>query len=133
MWTVIVVAVRRRVPGTVDDSPARRQPAPMAHGDQTTKSAIARVHRHLPESDAPELLRKRFQIINLWRPIENPAWDWPLALCDYRSVKPDRDTVPVRLIFPHREGETLGIKHSAEYKWKYVYGLTPEEGALIKW
>ncbi|KAF4618688.1 hypothetical protein D9613_009931 [Agrocybe pediades] len=124
--------VRRRVPGQLDDSPDKRQPVPQAHVDQTTRSSIARVHRHLPEADAPELLKKRFQIINLWRPIANPAWDYPLALCDYRSVNPEKDTVPVALVYPDREGETMGVKYSDNYKWKYLYGMTPDEIVLIK-
>ncbi|KAG5641932.1 hypothetical protein DXG03_003958 [Asterophora parasitica] len=124
--------IRRRRPGQIDDSPDKRQPVAQAHVDQTTESSIARVHRHVPD-DAPELLKHRFQIINLWRPIANPALDWPLGLCDYRSVDPKTDVVPVALIYPDREGETLGVKHSPNHKWKYFRGLTPEEAILIKW
>ncbi|KAF4609918.1 hypothetical protein D9613_010245 [Agrocybe pediades] len=123
--------VRRRNPEQVD-APGNRQPAPQAHVDQSAAAAVARVHRHLPESEAPELLKKRFQIINLWRPISHPAWDWPLALCDYRSVNPENDTVPVALLFPHRKGETLGVKYSPNQKWKYLYGMTSDEIVLIK-
>jgi len=123
--------IRRRRPGQVDDSPDRRQPVAQVHVDQTTKSSIARVHRHLPASDAPKLLEKRFQIINLWRPIGHPAIDWPLALCDYRSVAPN-DTYPVALVYPDREGETLGVKYNENYKWKYLHGMTPDEIVLIK-
>ena len=68
----IYVAIRRRRPGEIDDSPQKRQPVPQVHVDQTKASATARVHRHLPVSDAPELLKHRFQIINLWRPINHP-------------------------------------------------------------
>jgi hypothetical protein len=125
-------AVRRRRPGEVDDSPDRRQPAVQVHVDQTNKSSIARVHRHLPADEAPKLLEGRFQIINLWRPIAHPAIDWPLGLCDYRSVD-ENDTFPVALIFPHREGETLGVKYNPNHKWKYLHGMTPDEIVLIKW
>jgi hypothetical protein len=124
--------IRRRRPGVVDDSPSKRQPVPLVHVDQTTESSVARVHRHLPESDAPELLKKRFQIINLWRPINHPALDWPLALCDYRSVDVKKDTFPVALVYPDREGETMGIRYSPDYKFKYFHGMTPEEFVLIK-
>ncbi|KAK0231528.1 hypothetical protein IW262DRAFT_1478703, partial [Armillaria fumosa] len=55
--------------------PDKRQPAISTHIDQTFEAAIARVHRHLPREDVPGLLAKRFQIINLWRLIENPAGD----------------------------------------------------------
>ena len=103
------------------------------HIDQSAASAVARVHKHLPASDVPKLLERRFQIINLWRPIAFPALDWPLALCDYRSVDLKRDVFPVALIYPDREGETLAVKYNENYKWKYLHGMTPEEIVLIKW
>ncbi|KZT08510.1 uncharacterized protein LAESUDRAFT_69777 [Laetiporus sulphureus 93-53] len=124
--------IRRRRPGEVDDAPNKRQPVPLVHVDQTTASAIARVHRHLPPTDAPVLVRRRFQIINLWRPIKYAAYDWPLALCDYRSVDPKADLVPVTLVYPDREGETLGVKYNPSHRWKYLRGMEPDELVLIK-
>ncbi|TFK34703.1 hypothetical protein BDQ12DRAFT_689422 [Crucibulum laeve] len=124
--------IRRRRPGQVDDHPDRRQPVSQAHVDQTTASSIARVHRHLPPSDAPSLLKRRFQIINLWRPISHIALDSPLALCDYRSVDTKNDVLPVALVYPDREGETLGVKYNPNHKWKYLRGMTPDEVVFIK-
>ncbi|KAF9559984.1 hypothetical protein CPC08DRAFT_637173 [Agrocybe pediades] len=124
--------IRRRRPGMPDDHPSRRQPVAFAHVDQTAKSAIGRVHRHLPAEEVPELLKKRFQIINLWRPINLPALDWPLGLCDYRSVSPAEDTVPVALLYDDHEGETLSVKYNPAHKWYYMYNMTPEEVVIIK-
>ncbi|KAK7454511.1 hypothetical protein VKT23_011265 [Stygiomarasmius scandens] len=124
--------IRRRQPGQLDSDPSKRQPVPQVHVDQTTESARTRVLRHLPESEARELLKRRFQIINLWRPISRPAFDWPLALCDYRSIDPKKDLTPVALVYPDREGETLGVKYNPEHKWKYLRGMTPDEFVLIK-
>ena len=126
-------AIRRRCPGEADDSAEHRQPVSQVHVDQTTASAIARVHRHLPASEVPKLLERRFQIINLWRPIATPAVDWPLTLCDYRSINLKQEVIPVKLIFPDREGETLGVKYNENHKWKYLQGMTLEEFVLIKW
>ncbi|KAF8200286.1 hypothetical protein BJ912DRAFT_898308 [Pholiota molesta] len=124
--------IRRHRPGQLDDSPENRQPVSAVHIDQSSAASVARVHRHLPAAEVPGLLAKRFQIINLWRPIEHPAFDWPLALCDYRSVGAD-DVVPVALIYADREpGETLGVKYNKDHKWKYLHGMTPDEVALIK-
>ncbi|KAJ7856701.1 hypothetical protein B0H14DRAFT_2752477 [Mycena olivaceomarginata] len=124
--------VRRRRPGQVDSSPDKRQPVSQTHIDQTPKSAVARVHRHLPAQDVPELLKHRFQIINLWRPISHPAHDWPLALCDFRSVDPANDVLPVALVYPDREGETFGVKYNEKQRWTFFFGVTPEELILIK-
>ena len=105
---------------------------PYVHVDQTTESSVARVRRHLPAEDVPKLLAGRYQIINLWRPISHPAYDWPLALCDYRSI--DRtDLVPTTLRYPDREGETLSVRYNPNHKWKYVRGMEPGEFVLIKW
>ncbi|KAG2096045.1 hypothetical protein BD769DRAFT_1369619 [Suillus cothurnatus] len=89
--------------------PEKRQPVPRAHMDQTPAASVARVRDANPhETDVnphkvPSLLRKRFQIINLWRPISHAAVDRPLALCDFRSVDFDK---AVALTYPDREGES---------------------------
>ena len=105
---------------------------PQVHVDQTTESAIARVYRHVPD-DADELVKHRFQIINLWRPISHAAWDWPLALCDYRSVDIANDLVATTLRYPDRDGETFGVRYNPNHKWSYLKGMDPEEFVLFKW
>lgn len=87
---------------------------------------------HVPDL-APELLKHRFQIINLWRPISHPALDYPLALCDYRSIDSDKDLVPTTLKFPERDGETFSVQYNPAHRWKYVRGMKPDEIVLIKW
>ncbi|KAI1798152.1 hypothetical protein LXA43DRAFT_978982 [Ganoderma leucocontextum] len=124
--------IRRRRPGEIEDSPDKRQPVPQVHIDQTEESAIARVHRHLPAEEVPQLLSKRFQIINLWRPIKNAAYDWPLALCDYRTVDRSDDLVPSALKYPDRDGQTFSVKFNPAHKWKYQRGMEPDEFVLIK-
>jgi hypothetical protein len=124
--------VRRRRPGEAGNDPQKRQPVSAAHVDQTPAAATARVHRHLSPTEAPSFLRRRFQIINLWRPISHAAVDWPLAVCDFRSVDFEKDLVPVALIYPDREGETFGVKYNPNHQWKYLKGMTPEEYILIK-
>jgi hypothetical protein len=114
------------------------------HVDQTPASAEARVNRHLPPSDVPDLLAKRYQIINLWRPIHHAAVDHPLAMCDYRStlrlgVKDGKlttegtDFVPLDVVYDDKKGEGFGVKFNPEHRWKYVRGLEPDELLLIKW
>jgi len=124
--------VRRNRPGDKEDTPEKRRPVSQVHVDQTPAAAEARVHRHMPASEVKSLLEHRYQIINLWRPIDNPALDFPLAMCDYTSVNAERDLVPVRLLYPDREGETFGVKYSPDHRWKYVRGLNTDEVVLIK-
>lgn len=104
----------------------------MVHVDQTPQSAERRVYMHAPDL-APELLKHRYQIINLWRPISNPAIDYPLALCDYRSLDYDNDLVASTLKFQDRDGETFQVKFNPDHRWKYFRGLKTDEVILIKW
>ena len=126
-------ALRRRRPGEVDDGPTKRQPVPLVHVDQTPEAAENRVRLHLPAEDVPKLLAGRFQIINLWRPIHHPADDYPLTLCDYRSIDFNEDLVATKLKFRTYDGETFGVKHSERHRWKYLRGMRPDELVLIKW
>ncbi|KAG1825093.1 hypothetical protein EV424DRAFT_1320438 [Suillus variegatus] len=55
---------------------------------------IARVYGHLPPTKARSLLRRHFQII--WHPISHAAVNWPIALCDSRSVDFEKDSEPAQ-------------------------------------
>lgn len=88
--------IRRNDPGSA------RQPVQQVHVDQTPKAAETRVRRHVPASEADDLLQRRYQLINVWRPISHPATDFPLAVVDWRSTSP-RDLVEVKLLYPIRD------------------------------
>jgi hypothetical protein len=80
---------------------AARGPVQLVHVDQTAAAAAARVRRHLPADEVDELLQRRFQLINVWRPIGHVASDHPLAVIDWRSTTPE-DFTPVDLLYPQR-------------------------------
>jgi hypothetical protein len=123
--------LRRRTEGAGDRvTGLPRQPAGRAHVDQTIWSGPQRV-RDIMGDQAEALLRRRAAIINVWRPIAYAARDWPLALADARSVRPD-DLIATDLIFPHRRGETYGIAFDPAQRWLYVPDLQPDEAILIK-
>ena len=95
--------VRRRVRGGVDRSAGTpRQPVTAVHN--TVKSGPQRV-RDLMGEEAEELLRHRFEIVNVWRPIRGPLRDAPLAVCDATTVA-FTDFVPSDLVYRDRTGET---------------------------
>ena len=55
-----------------------RQPVTRIHGDYTEISGPQRV-RDLMGAEADDLLKRRFAIVNVWRPIRGPLYDAPLA------------------------------------------------------
>lgn len=109
---------------------AKRAPVNRAHIDQTTKSAIARVDYHMGD-EAEELLKGRYRLVNVWRPINGPVVHKPLAYADSRSV-PDDDIVPVEHRYPHRTGETAGVKYTENGKWYYWSGMKNDERILLQ-
>lgn len=153
--TIFDHTIRRRV----KDAP--RQPVQQVHVDQTPSAAEARVRRHLPADEAEDLLKGRYQIVNVWRPIENAATDFPLAMVDWRSTRPE-DFVRVDLLYPARQdsptaddddrgkevlpdptsltstagyeikGETYSVAPNESHKFYYVKGMTPDEAIFLK-
>ncbi|KAL1891690.1 hypothetical protein Sste5346_007439 [Sporothrix stenoceras] len=110
---------------------ARRGPVQRVHIDQSYTAALSRVPHHLPAEDVETLLKGRVQIINVWRPIENPILRDPLAVAEASSVAED-ELVPTGLVLKDREGETYQVRYNSAHKWYFKSGLAPEEVLLIK-
>src|ERR1700683_4217819 len=123
--------IRRRIPGAADRTTGiPRQPVPRVHNDYTVKSGPQRVLDLLGE-DASDLLRSRFSVVNVWRPIRGPVQDAPLAVADAQSVDSD-DLVATDLIFPDRTGEIYYVKFNPSHRWFYAPAMRQDEVMLIK-
>jgi hypothetical protein len=123
--------IRRRIPGAADRSAGvPRQPVPRVHNDYTVKSGPQRV-RDLLGEDAGRLLRRRFCVVNVWRPIRGPIQDAPLAVADAQSIDPD-DLVATDLVYPDRTGEIYYVKFNPSHRWFYASAMRQDEVMLIK-
>jgi hypothetical protein len=107
-----------------------RGPARTVHNDHTVNSAPRRVRDHLG-GDALELLKGRFGIVNVWRPIRGPVLDSPLALCDAQSFS-DADLIATDLVYPHLRGETSSVEFKPSHRWYYFSRMQPDEAVLIR-
>ena len=106
-----------------------RGPVQRVHIDQSYKAGPQRVQHHFPD-EAHHLLKGRYQIINLWRPIKTIHKD-PLGVADATSV-PEEDLLPVQLVYPDRVGETFTVRPNPGHRWFYLKEQTPSEAMLIK-
>jgi hypothetical protein len=123
--------VRRRLDEI--EAPAGRPariPIPRVHIDYTLKSGPQRVRDLLPD-EAPTLLRGRFSVINIWRPIRGPLEDAPLALCDARSVAPG-DLIASDLLYRDRIGETYNVRYDPAHRWFYAPRMSRDEVLLFR-
>ncbi|KAK2810999.1 hypothetical protein FQN50_002592 [Emmonsiellopsis sp. PD_5] len=109
-------------------------PVRHVHIDQTPTSARNRVIYHLP-SESPHLLRGRYEVINVWRPLK-PIYRDPLAVADSHSVA-EEDLLAVPLFYPDRPryevGETYSVRYGVgRHKWYYCYGQGVEQVMMFK-
>lgn len=116
--------------GANNDSVGLRAPVRTVHNDYTEASGPQRVYDLMGE-EAEDLLRRRFAIVNLWRPIGAPVETAPLALADARSIAP-RDFKELDLIYEDRRGEIYNAVHSPAHRWFTFPRLRPDEAILIK-
>jgi hypothetical protein len=100
------------------------------HNDYTEWSGPQRV-RDIMGEEAEALLRGRFAIIQVWRPIRNPVESHPLAICDAQTVSPEALVVNERR-YPGRVGQTYGITYDPEQRWYWFPHMRPDEALVFK-
>ncbi|KAK7540283.1 hypothetical protein IWX49DRAFT_601252 [Phyllosticta citricarpa] len=126
-------SIRKRDPAEgFFGSPGKQQPGRTVHCDQTPKGAIRRARQYAGD-EAEDLLKGRFRIINVWRPINCPVQDWPLATMDGSSL--DEKNLHATDLWKHQWeelGSTYNISHGPGQKWYYLGGQRPDEALLIK-
>jgi hypothetical protein len=105
-------------------------PSRQVHNDHTVNSAPRRVRDHLG-AEADELLKHRFGIVNVWRPLRGPVLDSPLALCDARSFS-DGDLIASDLVYAHVRGETSRVEYKPTHRWYYFSEMQTDEVLLIR-
>jgi hypothetical protein len=107
-----------------------REVVPRVHNDYTEWSAPQRVRDLLPD-EAEGLLRRRFAIVQVWRPIRHPVESFPLAICDARTVTDD-DLVISERRYAHRVGQTYVITYNPNHKWFWFPRMQREEAIVFK-
>src|SRR2546425_2025380 len=105
-------------------------PVRYAHNDYTEQSGPQRV-RDLLGAEAERLLRSRFAVINVWKPIRGPVEQAPLAVCDARTIGPE-DFVPTDLRYRDRTGEVYSLRFSPTHAWFYFPRMQADEAMLLK-
>jgi hypothetical protein len=110
--------------------PGVQGPVRYAHNDYTERSGPQRV-RDLLGDEAGTLLRGRFAVVNVWKPIRGPVERSPLAVCDARTIVPD-DFVPTDLRYPGRTGEVYSLRWSPRHAWFYFPRMQADEAMLLK-
>jgi hypothetical protein len=107
-----------------------REPVQRAHNDYTEWSGPQRVRDLLPD-EADELLKRRFAIVQVWRPFRHPIETFPLAICDARSVE-FADFVISERRYPNRVGQTYAVKYNPAHRWFWFPRQQRHEAIVFK-
>jgi len=111
------------------DNLKNRGPVTKTHVDQSYDGAELRLRWEFP-GEADELVKRRYQIINVWRPIA-PILKDPIAVADATSV-PDRDLVEADMTENDFPGKQWVVRHNPKHHWYFKYRMTPQDVLLIK-
>lgn len=127
------VVRRRHVewPVSTGEPYAFQQPASRAHIDHTYAGGVAVIKEaHGDEADA--VLSQRWQLVNAWHPLKGPLVDWPLAVCDARTVDFARDTMAGDVVDKHQVFENTQVHFDEQQTWYYLQHQMPDEVFFFK-
>jgi hypothetical protein len=127
--------------------PGCQPPAAEAHVDFTERTARKIADRLYAQVRPQGRGYERFIAFSLWRALSPAPQDWPLALCDGRSVRPDEGTSNTKVdvdvlpegdaLFAPIEGEEDMVAatifhHSPDHRWYYFPDMASDEVVFIK-
>ena len=112
------------------------KPARYPHADNTDASALELANLFDMFVDDFDLgAYRRWAMYNVWRAITPPPQDFPLAVCDARSVSAD-DEVTVTAITEELQGnivhDTMSFTHNPAHRWYYFPDMTLDEVIVFK-
>ncbi|KAL4939105.1 hypothetical protein BDV06DRAFT_225337 [Aspergillus oleicola] len=131
---VLDYAVRRRhesFPVSTGQNYEFDQPTSMAHIDFTVREG-ERIINVLFGERANEVLKGHWQVVNLWKPIKHTLNDWPLGLCDARSVDYRNDVMAGDIVFDDFYTENLQVLYNPNHKWYYLPDHKVSEALIFK-
>lgn len=112
------------------------KPARYPHADNTDASALELARLFEMFVDDLDLgAYRRWAMYNVWRAITPPPQDFPLAVCDARTVSPS-DEVTVTAITEELQGsmvhDTMSYVHNRAHRWYYFPDMTLDEVIVFK-
>jgi hypothetical protein len=109
-----------------------RAPVKRVHSDYTENTARWWLREIVSDAEAERRMKKRFAIIQVWRPIRGDVMIDPLAICDARSI-PRECFILVQRRYPNRRtGEFYQIAYHPSHVWFWFPRMTRNEALVFK-
>ncbi|KAL3477394.1 hypothetical protein BJX99DRAFT_226210 [Aspergillus californicus] len=107
------------------------QPATRIHGDYTLYE-VTKLFGQLGGATAAGLIKgRRYQALNIWKPLRGPVLDWPLAVCDLRTVD-EKDMIPFDEVYADDVLESYQVHYNAGQRWYYLSNQMTTEMLVFK-
>jgi len=101
------------------------------HNDYTEASAPRRLREIVGDEEAERRMKKRWAIVQVWRPIRGTVMIDPLGICDGRSI-PREGFIRVERRYKYRTGEVYHIAHNPAHLWYYFPRMERHEALVFK-
>jgi hypothetical protein len=108
-----------------------RPPVKGVHNDYTEASAPRRLREIVGDAEAERRFKKRWAIIQTWRPIRGTVLIDPLGMCDGRTI-PEKGFILVQRRYKDRTGEVYHIAYNPEHVWYYFPRMERNEALVFK-
>jgi hypothetical protein len=115
----------------VQQSTGARPPVKGVHNDYTETSAPVRLREIVGDAEAERRMKKRWAIIQVWRPIRGTVMIDPLGICDGRTI-PEKGFILVQRRYKYRTGEVYHIAYNPEHVWYYFPRMERHEAMVFK-
>ena len=101
------------------------------HNDYTETSAPRRLREIVGDAEAERCFKKRWAIIQVWRPIRGKVLIDPLGICDGRTIPP-QGFILVERRYRDRTGEVYHIAYNPAHEWFYFPQMERNEALVFK-
>ena len=101
------------------------------HNDYTEASAPRRLRDIVGDEEAERRFRKRWAVVQVWRPIRGKVLIDPLGICDGRSI-PQQGFIRVERRYKDRTGEVYHIAHHPAHVLYYFPHMERDEALVFK-
>jgi len=112
-------------------TPAARPTVKAAHNDYTETAALWRLRETVGEQEAELRGRRRWAMVQVWRPLQSTVLKEPLGICDGRSFAPEAFVVRERH-YKDRRSEVYYPTYNAGHQWYYFPRMERNEALLFK-
>lgn len=112
-----------------------KNPVLYPHADNDPAGAHIKRKQVLGEEEVMKVAKKRFQIINIWRPLgPNPVVNMPLTICDYRTIDINHDVHSINSVGSQISMQSYMISKNAndQHRWNYLRNMTSNEMFIFK-